>query len=102
MYLLSLKVIFNELPLRIQILYVKSSEVHYYLELKAKKIVCSKGEKEKTTYMEIIKMFIHIEYSLQIVHCYYSGVQDTTLQIDTRAIFINNLLASYGDVSWPY
>ena len=34
-------------------------------------------------------MFIHIEYSLQVeVHRYYNGVQDTTLQIDTRAIYI--------------
>ena len=45
------------------------------------------------------KMFIHIEYSLQAkIHRYYNLVQDT-LQIDTRAIFINTLLASHGDVS---
>ena len=44
-------------------------------------------------------MFNHIEYSLQAgIHRYYSGVQDT-VYIDTRAIFMNNLLASYGDVS---
>ena len=44
-------------------------------------------------------MFIHIEYSLQAeIHRYYSAVQDT-VQIETRAIFINNLLASYGYVS---
>ena len=57
-------------------------------------------EKEKTTYMKTIKMFIHIEYSLEVevYHC-YDRVQDTTLQIDTRAVFINNLFASYGDVN---
>ena len=34
-------------------------------------------------------MFIHIEYSLQVeVHRYYNGVQDTTLQIDTRVVYI--------------
>ena len=33
-------------------------------------------------------MFIHTEYSLQIVHYNYSGVQDTTLQIDTRVVYI--------------
>ena len=39
--------------------------------------------------METIKMFIHIEYSLQVeVHHCYSGVQDTMLQIDTRVVYI--------------
>ena len=66
-------VIFNEFSLRIKILCVKSSKVRYYSELKAKKIACSTGEKEKIAYMETIKMFIHIEYSLQIVHHCYSG-----------------------------
>ena len=34
-------------------------------------------------------MFIHIKYSLQVeIHHYYSGVQDTMLQIDTRASYI--------------
>ena len=43
-------------------------------------------------------MFIqsNIHYKL---HWYYDGVQDTTLENNTRAIFINNLLASYGDVN---
>ena len=38
-----------------------------------------------------MKIFIHIEYSLQ-VYRYYNGVQDTMLQIDKRAIYI---------IRWP-
>ena len=93
------KVNFNELSLQIQILRVKSSEERYYLDLEIEKIVCSKSEKGKDI-IHKIKMFIHIEYSLQVeVHCYYNGVQDIMLQIDIRAVFINNLLASHKDVS---
>ena len=63
------------------------------------KEIVLKRQKEKDS-MKITKNFIHIEYSLQVeVHCYYNVVQDTTLQIDTRAVYTNNLLASYGDVS---
>ena len=71
------KVIFKELSSRIQILCVKSSEVRYYLELKAKKIACAKGQKGKgNIYRNNKEMFIHTKYSLQlqIVHHYYSGV----------------------------
>ena len=50
--------------------------------------------------MKITKMFIHIEYSLQM-HCYYKRVQGTTLQSDTRAVYIDSLLAFYDDVSYP-
>ena len=49
-----------------------------------------KAKKGKTTYMETIKMFLHNEYllQLQIVHHYYSGVQDTILQISTKVVYI--------------
>ena len=55
--------------------YVLTSEVRYYLKLKEKEIACLKSKKEKTAYLKIIKMFIHIEYSLQIeIHRYDNGV----------------------------
>ena len=44
-------------------------------------------------------MFIHIEYSLQVTLILQWNTRDTTLHINTRAVFINNLLASYGDVN---
>ena len=92
------KVNFNELPLRIQILYVKSSKDCYYLELKTDDHVLEKRKKKKDSIYKKI-MFIHIEYSLQAkIHQYYNEVQDT-LQIDTRVVFIHNLIASYGDVN---
>ena len=65
-----------------------SSEVHYHLELKVNEDhVLKKMKKEKKTFMKITKMFIHIEYSLQ-VHRYYNRVQGTTLQSTTR--FVHN------------
>ena len=86
------KYILNNLSLWTWILRVKSSEVHYYLELKSKEDRVIERQKGKDS-MKITKMFIHIEYSLQVeVHCYYNGVQDTTLQIDTRVVFILRLL----------
>ena len=69
----------NELLLHTRILRVKSSEVCYYLELK-RRSRARKEKRKKTTFMKITKIFIHIEYSLQVeVHHYYNGVQDTTL-----------------------
>ena len=45
---------------------VKSSKDRYYLELKIENTYARKMKKENTTNMEIVKMFIHIEYSLQV------------------------------------
>ena len=58
---------------------------------KQRKSRARKAKKEKDNmYGNNKEMFINTEYSLQlqIVHHYYSRVQDTTLQIDTRAIYI--------------
>ena len=54
-----------------------------------KKITCSKGKRGETLYRKIIKMFIHFEYSLQVeIHHCYNEVEDTTLLIDTRVVYI--------------
>ena len=46
-------------------------------------------------------MFIHIKYPLQVTSILQWSTRDTTIRNNTRAVFINNLLTSYGDVTNP-